>query len=70
MKKYFVIGNPISHSLSPELHNFWIKKNNINALYEKISIINSKKNYNHVYRAPYDIDRIISDRIKWILERI
>tara|TARA_A100000164_G_C21863129_1_gene751163 strand:- start:263 stop:1045 length:783 start_codon:yes stop_codon:yes gene_type:complete len=35
MKKYFVIGNPISHSQSPELHNFWIKKNNINALYEK-----------------------------------
>ena len=26
MKKFFVIGNPISHSLSPELHNFWLKK--------------------------------------------
>ena len=38
MKKYFVIGNPISHSLSPELHNFWIKKNNINAIYEKIKL--------------------------------
>ena len=38
MKKYFVIGNPISHSLSPELHNFWIKKNKINALYEKIKL--------------------------------
>ncbi len=38
MKKYFVIGNPIKHSLSPELHNFWIKKNNINALYEKIKL--------------------------------
>ena len=38
MKKYFVIGNPISHSQSPELHNFWIKKNNINALYEKKKI--------------------------------
>ena len=35
MKKYLVIGNPIEHSLSPELHNFWIKKNNINATYEK-----------------------------------
>tara|TARA_B100000674_G_C37709558_1_gene854498 strand:+ start:68 stop:850 length:783 start_codon:yes stop_codon:yes gene_type:complete len=35
MKKYFVIGNPISHSLSPELHNFWLKKNNIDAKYEK-----------------------------------
>jgi len=38
MKKYFVIGNPIEHSLSPKLHNYWIKKNNINAIYEKKKI--------------------------------
>ena len=30
-----VIGNPIEHSLSPLLHNFWIKKYGINAIYEK-----------------------------------
>ena len=35
MKKYFVIGNPIEHSLSPKLHNFWIKNSNLNAVYEK-----------------------------------
>ena len=35
MKKYFVIGNPIKHSLSPKLHNFWIKKNNVSAIYDK-----------------------------------
>ena len=35
MKKYIVIGNPIDHSLSPKLHNYWIKKNNINAIYDK-----------------------------------
>ena len=35
MKKFLVIGNPIEHSLSPELHNFWIKKNNLNAEYQK-----------------------------------
>jgi len=35
MKKYLVIGNPIEHSLSPKLHNYWIKKNNIDAIYEK-----------------------------------
>ena len=35
MKKYLVIGNPINHSLSPELHNYWLKKNNIDAIYEK-----------------------------------
>ena len=35
MKKYLVIGNPIDHSLSPELHNHWIKQNNIDAIYNK-----------------------------------
>ena len=35
MKKYLVIGNPIGHSLSPKLHNHWIKKNNIDAVYDK-----------------------------------
>ena len=35
MKKYLVIGNPIEHSLSPKLHNYWIKINNIDAIYEK-----------------------------------
>ena len=35
MKKYLVIGNPISHSLSPELHNYWIKQNDIDAIYDK-----------------------------------
>ena len=35
MKKYLVIGNPIEHSLSPKLHNYWIKKNNLDAVYDK-----------------------------------
>ncbi|MDC0167015.1 shikimate dehydrogenase [Candidatus Pelagibacter sp.] len=35
MKKYLVIGNPIDHSLSPQLHNYWIKKHRIDAIYEK-----------------------------------
>jgi shikimate dehydrogenase len=35
MKKYLVIGNPIDHSLSPKLHNYWINKNDIDAIYEK-----------------------------------
>jgi shikimate dehydrogenase len=38
MKKYLVIGNPIEHSLSPKLHNYWIKQNNIDALYDKKQI--------------------------------
>ena len=35
MKKFLVIGNPIEHSLSPKLHNYWIKENNIDAMYDK-----------------------------------
>ena len=35
MKNYLVIGNPIDHSLSPKLHNTWLKTNNINAFYDK-----------------------------------
>ena len=38
MKKYLVIGNPIGHSLSPKLHNYWIKENNLDAIYEKKQI--------------------------------
>ena len=38
MKKYFVIGNPIDHSFSPKLHNYWLKQNNINAIYDKIRL--------------------------------
>ena len=47
MKKYFVIGNPIGHSLSPKLHNHWFKENNINALYDKKKV------------SETDIERII-----------
>ena len=49
MKKYLVIGNPIEHSLSPKLHNYWIKKNNIDAVYGKKQL---KEN---------DINNIISE---------
>ena len=38
MKKFLVIGNPIEHSLSPRLHNYWIKNNGIDAIYEKTKL--------------------------------
>ena len=47
MKKYLVIGNPINHSLSPKLHNYWIKQNNIDAIYER-------KKLNH-----YELENLI-----------
>ena len=41
MKKYLVIGNPIQHSLSPKLHNHWIKENKINATFDKKQLNNN-----------------------------
>ena len=37
-KKYGIIGNPIKHSLSPVLHNYWFDKYQINANYSIIKI--------------------------------
>ena len=37
MKKHLIIGKPITHSLSPKIHNFWFKENNIDAFYERMS---------------------------------
>jgi len=41
-KKFLVIGNPIDHSLSPKLHNYWIKKYKIDAVYES-KLLNSSE---------------------------
>ena len=38
MKKFIVIGNPIKHSLSPLVHNYWFEQNMIKAAYEKILV--------------------------------
>ena len=37
-KKFLVIGNPIKHSLSPQLHQYWFGKNKINSEYKKLKI--------------------------------
>jgi len=49
MKNFLVIGNPIEHSMSPKLHNHWIKENNIEAKYDKKKVNES------------DIEGIIND---------
>ena len=41
-KKFGIIGNPINHSLSPTLHNYWFKKYNIDAEYSIIDIKDSQ----------------------------
>ena len=42
MQKLFVIGNPIKHSKSPTIHNYWLRKYSINAIYDKKDIENRK----------------------------
>lgn len=37
-KRFAIIGNPISHSLSPVLHNYWYKKYKIDADYSLMNI--------------------------------
>ena len=53
MKKYLVIGKPIQHSLSPKLHNYWIKQYNLDAVYEKklINEIEIKETVNDLKRG-------------------
>ena len=41
-KNFLVIGNPIDHSLSPKLHNYWIQKYKIDAVYEKKLLNNNE----------------------------
>ena len=58
MKKYLVIGNPVKHSLSPELHNHWLKENNIDAFYDKEELNEGD--------IPRIIDEIKKDKINGI----
>ena len=58
MKKYLVIGNPIKHSLSPKLHNYWLKKNNIDAFYDKEELKESD--------IPEIIEKVKRDKINGI----
>ena len=56
MKQYIVIGNPIEHSLSPKLHNYWIKENNLKANYDKklLNENNIKKVINDIKKNKLD----------------
>ena len=56
MKKYLVIGNPIEHSLSPLIQNYWMKKYGfLDSVYEKRKV--EEKNLNNI------IEEIKNDEI-------
>jgi len=44
IKLYGVVGNPISHSLSPKIHNSWIENYNLKAFYTPL-LIESEQNF-------------------------
>ena len=57
MKKYLVIGNPIEHSLSPLIHNYWIKKYGLTeSIYEKREV--EEKNLKNIVKEIRD-DKLI-----------
>ena len=37
-KKFGIIGNPVKHSLSPVLHNYWFEKYEIDASYSILEV--------------------------------
>ena len=50
-KSYGIIGNPIKHSLSPVLHNYWFKKYKIDANYSIIES-NDKSGWRMIPTVP------------------
>ena len=61
MEKFLVIGNPIDHSLSPDLHNYWIKNSSIDAIYQQ-----KKINENQLEQI---ITQVKDNKIKGILDK-
>ena len=51
-KSFAIIGSPITHSLSPVLHNYWFKKYNIKADYSLLDA--TEENLKHIIKKIRD----------------
>ena len=60
-KLYAIIGNPVFHSLSPVLHNYWFKKYGIDADYSAMQT--SEENLENIVNK-----MIMKAREKWFVE--
>ena len=58
IKNFAIIGKPLSHSLSPTLHNFWLKEYKISGNYDFLEI-----NINEIYNV---LDKIREKEIKGV----
>ena len=54
-----VIGNPILHSKSPKLHNYWLNKYSISGYYIPIAV-NSNK-----LKSICNVKKYCQDEFKW-----
>lgn len=75
MKKLAVIGDPINHSLSPKLHNFWLKKYNIDGEYKALRIDskNLEKEVTRIIEDGYigfNITIPHKERIKYLCDEV
>ena len=55
MHKIGILGHPIKHSLSPKIHNYWLKEMGINGKYNAIEtpINNLKKTIENLNNKGY-----------------
>ena len=54
-KKIVILGSPIDHSMSPAIHNYWLKKYKISGIYKtlKTDIKDLKKTLNYLKNKGY-----------------
>ena len=69
-----VIGQPIEHSISPKIHNFWIKENGIEVgEYKKISLnkedvkINSNSKFIEANTIEVSLSHLKNDCFKFFV---